>query len=252
MGEPGSGEALARVAASPAPEAPEDHPFRYSTVLDGCLQGIRAAVMTMGKTDVQGTFVPRSIKSVTLTRELPFQVWSHATVRAGEDRSILACIRVISDNGEVLAHIEDLDLRPMARLSLARSGQAPEAAARVLVSRDELLARLQKLPARERVEMVSKWLIDEIKDILGQAAEEIDLDNLDASTAFIEIGLDSLLVTELQRRIQEKLEFRFKPMQGLDYQSIESLAKYILNDVLFAEPPLTAPKPTASVQPAAH
>ena len=39
-------------------------------------------------------------------------------------------------------------------------------------------------------------------------------------------------MTELQRRIQEKMEFRFKPMQGLDYQSIETMAEFILDDVL--------------------
>ncbi len=92
------------------------------------------------------------------------------------------------------------------------------------------------MPKEERVGVLAKWLISEVKDILGQAAEEIDLDNLDPSTAFIEIGLDSLLITELQRRIQEKLEFRFKAMQGLDYQSAETLAEYILNEVLLLEP----------------
>jgi acyl carrier protein len=254
LGEPNSGEAIGRITASPDPNAPEDHPFRYSSVLEGCLQVIRAAMMTLGETEIRGTFVPRTIKSVTMAGELPYQVWSHVQVRAnGEDRSVLASVRVINEAGEVLAHVNELDLRQMARLSLARGSTVPAASGRVFESREELVERLLKLPSRERVAVLSKWLIGEIKDILGQAAEEIDLDNLDPSTAFVEIGLDSLLVTELQRRIQEKLEFRFKPMQGLDYQSIESLSEYILNEVLFVEPAAgSAATAAAPVRPAAN
>jgi acyl transferase domain-containing protein len=237
LGEPNSGEAMGRITASPDLQVPEDHPYRYSAVLEGCLQVIRAAMMTLGESEIRGTFVPRAIRSVSMPRELPAQVWSHVHVRTnGDDRSVMASVRVISESGEVLAHVNDLDLRQMARLSLARGPAAAATTERVFESKDELVERLLKLPARERSGVLAKWLIGEIKDILGQAAEEIDLDNLDPSTAFVEIGLDSLLVTELQRRIQEKLEFRFKPMQGLDYQSIESLAQYILNEVLFAEP----------------
>lgn len=235
-GAPGSGEGYARLAASPHPAAPEDHAFRTSTLLDGSLQTIRAAAMTLGESDMQGTYVPRSVRAVTFSRELPFQVWSHVKVRVGEEKSIMATLRLFDDACELLATIDDLDLRPIARLSVARGGAGDAVAKSALLSKAELVARLAKLPEGERVALVSKWLIDEIKDILGQAAEEIDLDTLDPSTAFLEIGLDSLLVTELQRRIQEKLEFRFKVMQGIDYQSIESLAQYIINDVLNAEP----------------
>jgi len=255
LGEPNSGEAIGRLTASPAPDVPEDHPFRCSSLLDGSLQVIRAAAMTFGETEVHGTFVPSIIKAVTLARELPFQVWSHVIVRPnGQDRSILASIRVINEAGEVLARIDDMDLRQMARLSLTRGAAPAGNRERAFVSRDNLIQRLAKLPHKERVGVISKWLVEEIKDTLGQAAEEIDLDNLNPSTAFMEIGLDSLLVTELQRRIQEKLEFRFKAMQGLDYQSVESLAEYIVNDVLFAEP-VPAPiavKPAAAEHPVAH
>ena len=65
-----------------------------------------------------------------------------------------------------------------------------------------------------------------------RTAERLNLEKLPPTAAFVEIGLDSLLVTELQRRIQEKMEFRFKPMQGLDYQSIETMAEFIIDDVL--------------------
>ena len=248
LGEPGSGEAIARIAASPNPDTPEDHPFRQSTVLDGCLQVTRAALLTVGEAEIRGAFVPKSIKSVAMARELPSQAWCHVTVRMNEaDRSVLASMRVISDAGDVVVHLVDLDMRQIARLSLARGDRAAATPVeRTFASREELLASLTKLPARERVGVVSKWLIAEVKDILGQAAEEIDLDNLDPSTAFVEIGLDSLLITELQRRIQEKLEFRFKPMQGLDYQSTESLAEYILKEVLFAEPAAGAAPATAA------
>jgi acyl carrier protein len=102
---------------------------------------------------------------------------------------------------------------------------------------------LSPLTRRERVGLLSKWLTSEIKDTMGQAADGLSLDKLPPSTAFLEIGLDSLLITELQRRIQEKLEFRFKPMQGLDYQSIESMANYILTEVLANDlAPATTPE----------
>jgi acyl carrier protein len=96
----------------------------------------------------------------------------------------------------------------------------------------EIIEYLRPLGKRERVGELVKWLTAEIKDTMGQAADELDIDTLPASTAFVEVGLDSLRVTELQRRIQEKLEFRFKPMQGLDYQSIDTMAEYLHDEVL--------------------
>jgi acyl carrier protein len=153
----------------------------------------------------------------------------------GDGRSLMARIRVVAEGGEVLADIQGLELRQIGKLTLARDENGAGTSDRVVETRDQVVARLRVLPKRERVGVLSSWLIAEVKDILGQAAEEIDLDSIDPSTAFLEIGLDSLLVTELQRRIQEKLEFRFKAQEGLDYQTIESLAEYILDEVLLVD-----------------
>ena len=245
LGAPGSGEAIARVTASPRTNGAELHPFVYSTVLDGSLQVFGAAMRTLATSDRPGTFVPRSIKRIAL-RNLPApEVWSHATVRVtGDGRSLIARIRVMTEAGDIVADIDDMELRPVGKLTLSR-GQTEQHAdpERVSETREQIFERLQPMPRRARVAALSDWLVAEVKDILGGAAEEIDLDNLEPSTALLEIGLDSLLVTELQRRIQEKLEFRFKAMQGLDYQTIETLAEFLLDEVLFAAAPPASAKP---------
>jgi acyl carrier protein len=242
-GQPDSGDALGRISFSPNGEEEPPHPYVNSVLLDGCLQVFGAGLRTFTETTYGGAFVPASIQSITLRRTLPSHVWSQVNVRTNANgRAAVARIRILSDDGEVLTTIDGLELRQKSMLSAV--GDDPETSARLVKpkettseSRDQLLERLRPLPVDQRVDVLAKWLAGEVKDILGQTAEEIDLDEIDPSTGFVEIGLDSLLVTELQRRIQEKLEFRFEPMQGLDYQSIESLAEYILNEVLVVDPP---------------
>src|SRR5580658_1725401 len=233
MGPPDSGEAIGRITASPYDEGADPPPFTNTVMLDGSLQVFGAALKTFTRDGYPGAFVPASIQCVTLRRPLPFQVWSHVKVRTNHDgRAAVASIRVLSDAGEALADFEGLELRQKSSLAPAKT-ELPSA---VPESRDQLVEWLRGLPKDQRAHELADWLSSEVKTVLGQAADEIDLDHIDPSIAFLEIGLDSLSVTELQRRIQEKLEFRFQPMQGLDYQSIESLSEYILNEVLIVEP----------------
>jgi acyl transferase domain-containing protein len=246
LGDPDSGEAFGRISFSAHAEGADTHPFVSTVLLDGCLHAFGAALETFGDNDRPGAYVPVSIQSITLRREIPVQVWSHVTVRLSSNgRAALAHIRVLTDAGEVVAEFDGLELRQTASLGSARddagAGNGKSHAAAIFQSRDQFMGRLRELSKDERVEVVVKWLAAEVKDTLGHAGEDLDIDNLDPSIAFLEIGLDSLLVTELQRRIQEKLNFRFQPMQGLDYQSIESLAAYIANEVLVVERAQTAP-----------
>jgi acyl transferase domain-containing protein len=238
LGAPDSGEAFGRIATSLLRPA-TDNPYTNAVLLDGCLQVFGAALRMGGASNYQGAYVPTSIQSATLRHELPSQMWSHVTVSMnGDGRAALAHIRVLNDEGKVLADIDGLELRQTNSLNPGNKNGAVVRTSGVsasvlgLKSRDELIQQLRGMPKHERVGELSRWLAAEVKDTMGQAAEGLDLDNIHPSTAFLEIGLDSLLVTELQRRIQEKLEFRFQPMQGLDYQSIESLAEFIHDEVL--------------------
>jgi acyl carrier protein len=240
LGKPGSGEAFSRVALSSG--ATENDPYRNLILLDSCQHAIGAAITLVGEKNRAGAVVPASIQSIRMRSLLPSEAWSHVRLNVnGDGRAIFASIRVLGDDGEVLVEMENLELRRMTSLSNDKDAGASaksngsSSASQLFTSRDELIGLLRPMSHKERVSLISKWLTVEIKDTMGQAAEGLSLDRLPPSTAFLEIGLDSLLVTELQRRIQEKLLFRFKPMQGLDYQSIESLAEYILSEVLLVE-----------------
>lgn len=236
LGKPGSGEAFGRVVNTIAEN--EHDPFNNAVVLDACLQVFGAALATLDEISQPGAFVPASVQSISFRDELPAQVWSHVKINADTNgRGAVATIRVLDESGAILAQFENLELRRTLSLVFGKNNGAKSLASgnQIFKSRAHAVELLRPLSKKERVALLSKWLIAEIKDTIGQAAEGLNLEKLPPSAAFLEIGLDSLLVTELQRRIQERLEFRFKPMQGLDYQSIETMAEFLHDEALAAD-----------------
>lgn len=236
LGKPSSGEAFGHVMNPQSGEGGD--PFNNAVVLDACLQVFGAALATLDSMNQPGAYVPATVQSISFAGELPSQVWSHVKVNASADgRGALASIRVLSDDGAVLAKFENLELRRTMTLTVGKRSTASSrsSANQIFKSRTHAVELMRPLAKRERVALLSKWLTAEIKDTMGQAADGLNIEKLPPSAAFLEIGLDSLLVTELQRRIQEKMEFRFKPMQGLDYQSIETMAEFIHDEVLVTD-----------------
>jgi acyl transferase domain-containing protein len=236
LGKSGSGEAFGRVVNTIATN--EHDPYNNAVVLDACLQVFGAALATLEDISQPGAFVPASVQSISFTNELPAQVWSHVKINADVNgRGAVATIRVLDESGDVLVEFENLELRRTLSLTFGKSNGAKSTVSgnQIFKSRAHAVEILRPLPKKERIALLSKWLIAEIKDTIGQAADGLNLEKLPPSAAFLEIGLDSLLVTELQRRIQERLEFRFKPMQGLDYQSIETMAEFLHDEALAAD-----------------
>jgi acyl transferase domain-containing protein len=239
LGKSGSGEAFGRVMNTPTGNGHRD-PFNNSVMLDACLQVFGAALATLDGMNQPGAYVPASVQSILFTDEMPSQVWSHVKINADTNgRGALASIRVLNDAGDLVAKFENMELRRTMSLTLGkRNGNGSNnrsSGNQIFKSRAHAVELLLPLSKKDRVALLAKWLIAEIKDTIGQAADGLNLEKLPPTTAFLEIGLDSLLVTELQRRIQEKLEFRFKPMQGLDYQSIETMAEFLHDEALIVD-----------------
>lgn len=241
VGEADQGEALGRVSNVPDGGSAEPHPFRLSTLLDGSLHVVGAALGTLSSKIEEGVYIPASLRRLVMYSSFPAQVWCYAKVRINENGSAaVANIRIIDGNDGLLAVIEDIELRHTA--SLAVDGDSKYSSQpvqrQVRSRRKEFTDRLESLAHEERLAIITSWLTEEVWETLGPVAEELGLEghDLDPSAALLEIGLDSLMITELQRRIQETLDFRFEVMEGLDYQSIDHLAHYIHDNVLTLAP----------------
>ncbi len=237
VGNNGSGRATGRISYARFGDQAGDH-FSNAVLLDSCLHVFGPALRAFENDHLPGAYVPAGVTSLSLFEKLPIEFWSEVHVKKSDDRAALVDIHVFNDKWKVIALFEEVELRRTDTLSTGPLAAVPSSLGFTGLgakSRAELIDLLKPLDKRRRINELSRWLTAEIKDTLGQAAEGMDIESLPPSTAFLEIGLDSLLVTELQRRIQEKLEFRFKPMQGLDYQSIESMAEYLHDEVLTAD-----------------
>ncbi|MBH1934174.1 acyltransferase domain-containing protein [Streptomyces sp. AV19] len=232
-------QALGRITAAPDGAARVGHRHQFATMLDGCLH-LTAAAAREGA--AKGAYIPVGVGRMALRGPLPDQVWGHVRLRPNaEGTAFTARLRVLDETGRILADLDDVEFRRIASLtdpSAVPAAPADGDSRESVASRQELRDRIEPLAAGERRQAVIGWLTDEITDTLGRmsAELEIDLDHLDPSLALLEIGLDSLSITELQRRIQEKLDFRFKAMEALEYQSIEELAEYLLHQVILADP----------------
>ncbi|GAB2579307.1 hypothetical protein GCM10027168_10230 [Streptomyces capparidis] len=242
LAPPGEHGALARITAAPH-EADEDHPHRTATVLDGCLQLAAAPFLTPGSDLRPGGYVPVRVGRLFLPSPLPDRIWAHVR-RLPHDapNAFLVDVVALDDDGAVAAALEGVEFRHAGALA-DPSGSAAEAAVtggRGL-SRRELLDQLLPLDREGRRQAVVAWLTVEVEETLGKVSAEMEnvAGGIDPSLALLEIGLDSLKVTALQRRIQEKLEFRFAAMEALDYQTVEGLADFLLDRVLTLGPDST-------------
>lgn len=230
------GQALGRITAVPDGAPRAGHPHRFATMLDGCLH---LAAVAARDGAARGTYLPVAIGRMVLRGPFPDQIWGHVRLRTDANgTAFTAQLHVLDDTGRVLADLDGIEFRRLGSLDDPSAAPADSHSRESGESRRELRERVESLAADEQRQAVIDWLTEEIIDTLGRMSAELEIDmhDLDPALALLEIGLDSLTITELQRRIQEKLDFRFKAMEALEYQSIDELAEYLLRQVILADP----------------
>ncbi|MBA3772881.1 MAG: alpha/beta fold hydrolase [Ramlibacter sp.] len=108
------GESLARVAINTNSELGH---LIHPALLDGCFQAVGAIF-----SDLEGgaAYLPIAIEHLRLLDPIPDTIWSHAVLRKAPESSarVVVDIRLINDDGRVVATVEGLEAVPVDRRAL--------------------------------------------------------------------------------------------------------------------------------------
>ena len=108
----------------------------------------------------------------------------------------------------------------------------------------ELLEKLQAVTPAERLELT-------VASLRQQAARVLAMDDAhlpDPRRTLNEVGFDSLTAVEFCNRVSRSIGQRLNPTVLFDYPTLESLAGYVLRDVLAMQPAARIPADDAAQQ----
>ncbi|NET12708.1 MAG: acyltransferase domain-containing protein, partial [Okeania sp. SIO1H6] len=92
----------------------------------------------------------------------------------------------------------------------------------------ELIHILEKTPQKERLPFLINYLQNQIASVLKLPSSQLP----DPEIGFFEMGMDSLMIIELKKRLEKTLLVTLSDTLAFNYPNISSLSSYILEDLL--------------------
>jgi acyl carrier protein len=143
----------------------------------------------------------------------------------------VADLRLWDDHGAVVVDLHGLRLDVLPALP-ARPAEP------TVADHGFVVTLLEAQPERRRPLMLA-FLVEQAAGILRQDVSDIE----DLDLALFEIGMTSLMITELQYRIQKKLGFRLPARKGFEFDTPDALADFLIKCALEARDQAASPPP---------
>ena len=94
----------------------------------------------------------------------------------------------------------------------------------VALTQSDLADRLAALPDDNRQSATEDWLATQVADLLGEA-------HVDRRTGFFDLGFDSLMALELEKRVGRSLGIRVPANAAFDHPNVRALARHLLEQL---------------------
>ena len=95
-------------------------------------------------------------------------------------------------------------------------------------TKDDLVQKLEKAHASERLNLLVDHIRQEAMQILGFEPSQY----LDPQQGLFELGMDSLMAVELRGRLEKSVQQPLSLTMTFDYPTIEAIAGYLAGDIL--------------------
>ncbi len=193
-------------------------------LIDSCFQLVAAAL----RRGPSRAYVPLGLDRLRFFGRRGGALWCHAALRPGAGRNdmLTADVRLLEEDGRLVAAFEGLHARRAAAETL-KHGAPPAPAAT-----SDLLRRHGAAPEHGRRDL----LVDFVR---ARAAEVLRLPAAQApgpKVRLFEAGMDSLMAIELRARLQEGVGRPLPATVVFDHPTVEALADYLSAQVLGAAP----------------
>lgn len=200
----------------------------HPTLLDGCFQAAVLWDFCQGNMKNDEAYLPISINTFRVYKSLPEYIVVLAEIKNIKAKEIVVCdIKIMDQDGNVIANIDGLTGKRATHKAIKQ--QLAEGSVITKINKTiDLYKILKSTPKQRRLKVIKGFIKDQVAKVLNKDPKLIDM-----SIGFFDMGMDSLMLLEVQQRVQVAMgeDIKLNQTASFDFPSPDALSIKVFNDL---------------------
>jgi acyl transferase domain-containing protein/acyl carrier protein len=205
--------------------------YLHPTLLDGCFQTAVIWAFLNGKMIADEAYLPVAIHRLTVYQPFPKRLVVSAEILSQSTSEVMQCnITMMNRRGDVIAIITGLIGKRADKQAILRQLNAHSASASIKTTHLNLPELLKTIPKKRWLKVIKEFVRKEVSAVLNSTDELL----IDMDKGFLEMGMDSLMLLDLQIRIQDAVDktMELNRTAGFDFPTANALSDKIYAEFL--------------------